>query len=60
MSLLTIYHNSDCYEVKYTSTSITHIDKLLGDSHVRREVVFEKLPKEVQDEILTTINIEEE
>lgn len=60
MPKLTIYHQCDIYEVVYTPTSITHIDKLMGESQTRREIVFERLPLVVQTEVLTTIHLEEE
>lgn len=60
MPRLTIFHSSDIYEILYSENVISHIDKLIGDSQTRREVTFDKLPDQVQFEILQIINSDED
>jgi hypothetical protein len=60
MPKLNIFHGSDCYEITYASNKITHIDKLMGESQARREIVFDRLPQVVKDEVIITINLEDE
>ena len=56
MPRLTIFHSSDIYEILYSDDTITHIDKLIGDSQTRREITFDKLPDQIQSEVLQIIN----
>lgn len=56
MPRLIIFHSSDIYEILYSDDAITHIDKLIGDSQTRREITFDKLPDQVQSEVLQIIN----
>lgn len=55
MHRITIFHLTDCYEISYSYNRIIHIDKLIGDSQTRREILFEKLPDAVQNEILAKL-----
>jgi len=46
--MLTLFHGPDCFEVRYNQDSVLHIDKLMGESQTRREVVFDELPEVIQ------------
>lgn len=59
MPMLTLFHGPDCFEVRYNQDSVLHIDKLMGESQTRREVVFDELPEVIQHEILLTINLDD-
>lgn len=62
MHRLTLFHSSDMYEILYDGNRILHIDKLVGESQLRREITFDKLPEAVQSDVLRvlTLNDEEE
>ena len=60
MHRLTLFHSSDMYEILYSGNRILHIDKLIGESQLRREITFDKLPEPVQHDVLQVLTVNEE
>ncbi len=50
-----VFHSSDMYEVTLRDTTILHIIRVLGDTQLERQFLFNDLPLAVKRKIVTAI-----